>query len=170
MPAAAARRSMLPLAAVTALIALALDQGSKLWVLEVMAMRWGEAREIVSGILTFILSRNYGINFGIGASDSEMVRWALVALSVGVAVAMMVWAARRAPRDALFAVGAGLVAGGALGNGVDRARLGAVTDFLNVTCCGIDNPFAFNVADVWIFAGVALLLWRTSGDGKRTTP
>ena len=43
--------------------------------------------------------------------------------------------------------------GGALGNVIDRLLYGAVADFLNMSCCGIDNPFAFNLADVWIFAG-----------------
>jgi len=60
-----------------------------------------------------------------------------------------------------------LIVGGAIGNAYDRLTLGAVTDFLNVTCCGINNPFAFNIADVAIFAGVALLLLRTHGDDAR---
>jgi len=59
------------------------------------------------------------------------------------------------------------VVGGAIGNAYDRFALGAVTDFLNVTCCGINNPFAFNIADVTIFGGVALLLLQTRGDDAR---
>jgi signal peptidase II len=43
--------------------------------------------------------------------------------------------------------------GGALGNVVDRLIYGAVADFLNMSCCGIDNPYAFNVADIAVFAG-----------------
>jgi signal peptidase II len=43
--------------------------------------------------------------------------------------------------------------GGALGNVVDRVLYGAVADFLNMSCCGIENPYAFNVADVTIFVG-----------------
>ena len=41
----------------------------------------------------------------------------------------------------------------AMGNVVDRLLQGAVADFLNMSCCGIENPFAFNVADVAIFVG-----------------
>ena len=55
---------------------------------------------------------------------------------------------------------AGLLIGGALGNVVDRLLYGAVVDFLNISCCGIFNPYAFNIADVEIFigaVGVALL-------------
>jgi signal peptidase II len=36
---------------------------------------------------------------------------------------------------------------------VDRVFYGAVADFINMSCCGINNPYAFNVADVAIFAG-----------------
>ena len=43
--------------------------------------------------------------------------------------------------------------GGALGNVIDRLVYGAVADFLNVTCCGFVNPYAFNVADIAIFVG-----------------
>jgi len=54
----------------------------------------------------------------------------------------------------------GLIVGGAWGNTVDRLQYGAVADFLNVTCCGLRNPYAFNVADVAIFAGaVGLILF-----------
>ena len=61
---------------------------------------------------------------------------------------------------------AGVLVGGAIGNVVDRIIYGAVADFLNMSCCGIDNPFAFNVADVAIFVG-AVGLVLTTGDGKK---
>jgi signal peptidase II len=48
----------------------------------------------------------------------------------------------------------GLIIGGALGNALDRAIFGAVMDFLNMSCCGIRNPYTFNIADIFIFAGV----------------
>jgi signal peptidase II len=48
---------------------------------------------------------------------------------------------------------AGLLIGGALGNIIDRIYYGAVVDFLNMSCCGINNPYSFNVADVFVFAG-----------------
>jgi signal peptidase II len=62
-------------------------------------------------------------------------------------------------------VSAGLLIGGALGNVVDRVLYGAVADFLNMSCCGIDNPFAFNVADVAIFVGaIGLVLFAGRGN------
>ena len=56
-----------------------------------------------------------------------------------------------------------------MGNVVDRLIYGAVADFLNMSCCGIENPFAFNVADIAVFAG-ALGLVVFTGKGRDTTP
>jgi len=60
---------------------------------------------------------------------------------------------------------AGLLIGGALGNALDRVIHGAVVDFLNMSCCGINNPYAFNVADIFIFAGAIGLAFF--GDPKK---
>ena len=54
-----------------------------------------------------------------------------------------------------------------MGNVVDRLIYGAVADFLNMSCCGIENPYAFNVADIAIFAG-ALGLVVFTGKGRDT--
>ena len=63
---------------------------------------------------------------------------------------------------------AGLLIGGALGNVADRLLYGYVLDFLNMSCCGIDNPFVFNVADVFIFAGaIGLILLDGRKQGKK---
>lgn len=53
-----------------------------------------------------------------------------------------------------------------MGNVIDRVAYGAVADFLNMSCCGIENPFSFNVADVAIFLGAIGLVLLTGGDGK----
>jgi len=141
-----------------------IDRASKLYILETLALRPGDAVEAVPGILTFVMAWNYGINFGILASDGDLSRTLLALLALGVSVALLVWAARH-PRDGIFATAIGLVIGGALGNGYDRMVYGAVADFLNVTCCGLNNPFAFNIADVTIFVGVAILLLRPPREG-----
>ena len=66
---------------------------------------------------------------------------------------------RREPRP-LARISAGLLIGGALGNVVDRLAYGAVADFLNMSCCGFSNPYAYNVADIAIFAGaIGLILF-----------
>ena len=63
-------------------------------------------------------------------------------------------------------ISAGLVLGGAMGNVVDRLIYGAVADFLNMSCCGFENPWSFNVADISIFVG-ALGLIFLSGEAPK---
>lgn len=150
-------------ALVVALLSWGIDRASKLYVLETLALQPGDAVTMVPGILTFVMAWNYGINFGILASDGTLLRTLLTLLALVVSAVLLVWAARH-PRDGIFATAIGLIVGGALGNGYDRHVYGAVADFLNVTCCGIDNPFAFNIADVTIFLGVAILLLRPTGE------
>jgi len=149
---------------IVAAVSWGVDRASKLYILETLALEPGDAVGMIPGILTFVMTWNYGINFGIFASGSDLSRTILSVLALVVSIALFIWAARH-PRDGIFAVAIGLVVGGALGNGYDRMAYGAVADFLNVTCCGINNPFAFNIADVTIFVGVAILLLRPSGEG-----
>lgn len=149
---------------IVAALSWGIDRASKLYILETLGLRPGDAVEAVPGFVTFVMAWNYGINFGILASGSALSKILLSLLALGVSIALLIWTARH-PRDGIFAFALGLVIGGALGNGYDRMVYGAVADFLNVTCCGLNNPFAFNIADVAIFTGVAILLLRPSGEG-----
>ncbi len=143
-----------------------LDQVSKYVALYIMRLPDFLVIDVAPPFLRFVMAWNRGINFGLGASDAGFMRWALVIVSIAISAAIIVWAKRRA--DKWFAIGAGLVVGGALGNAIDRVIYGAVADFLNMSCCGIVNPYSFNVADIAIFAGAGLLIWR-SGDEKPKT-
>ena len=68
----------------------------------------------------------------------------------------------RQEREPTALIAAGLVIGGALGNSLDRIFYGGVADFLNMTCCGIRNPYSFNVADIAIFVGLfGLIIFST---------
>lgn len=149
-------------------VSFAVDQASKLYATDVMGIALYETRVIIEGFVNFTHTKNYGINFGwfqMPPGDPRP-QYVLIGLSILVSLGLLIWAARRW-KDVGFAVAVGLVVGGAIGNAYDRFALGAVTDFLNVTCCGINNPFAFNIADVTIFGGVALLLLQTRGDDAR---
>ena len=148
-----------------ALGVIALDRFTKWLVVEEMRLRELGAIELWPGFLSFRMAWNRGINFGILASDSPLARWGLALMAVAVSVGVAVWAARRG--EPLFTIGAGALVGGALGNAWDRMTYGAVADFLNVTCCGIANPYAFNVADVAIFGGAFLLLVAPARDESR---
>ena len=133
-----------------------LDQLTKLLVLEMIDLPANGALVVVPSFLKLVLVWNTGVNFGILASDSMLLRWSLVALAFAIVLGLLWWVRRGA--SVLTRLGAGLIAGGALGNAIDRIAHGAVVDFINVSAPGIDNPFAFNVADVWIFVGAALII------------
>ena len=132
-----------------------LDQATKFAVVDALGLFHRLRIEVWPGFVSFVMAWNRGINFGVFASDLPAMRWGLALAAVAVSAAVAVWALRR--RDRWFTVGAACLIGGALGNAVDRIRFGAVADFLNVTCCGIVNPWAFNVADIAIFGGAAIL-------------
>lgn len=130
---------------------LAADQLSKWYVVEVLDLQHRLVIPVLPPFLTFKMAWNTGVNFGLFGGGPEATRWVLVAISVAVSAALVWWVLRR--RSTSMALGAGLVLGGAIGNAIDRVRHGAVADFLNTSCCGIQNPFSFNVADIAIFAG-----------------
>jgi signal peptidase II len=90
------------------------------------------------------------------------MRWVLIGVAIVISAFVVLWMRRDGgSRPAHLA--AGLLIGGALGNVVDRVLYGAVADFLNMSCCGIENPYAFNVADIAVFAGALGLVFLTGG-------
>jgi signal peptidase II len=149
--------------AIAACAVFLIDRLSKLLVLEWLDLDHYGRIEVTPPYLNFVMAWNTGINFGIGIGPS----WLLIGVALGISAALVWWVLRREAqagddagkrRSAAFlAWGAGVVIGGAIGNAWDRAQYGAVADFLNMSCCGIVNPYAFNVADVAIFAGAALI-------------
>ena len=157
-PAMTARQSLKVILATAAAIFLA-DRLSKWLVVEALDLGNRQRIEVFDPFLNFTMAWNRGINFGLfGAEQADAQRWLLVGLAVVISLALGWWAIRRA--DWWMALGAGIVAGGALGNAWDRVTYGAVADFLNMSCCGIDNPYAFNIADVAIFAGALLIAMK----------
>ncbi|PTX57657.1 signal peptidase II [Litoreibacter ponti] len=147
--------------ALAALAAFLTDQLSKLYVMYGMGMRVGDMVEILPPLVVFKFGWNPGINFGLFSGSPDFARWVLVALAVFIS-GILLWWARKAPRKPIVLIGVGLIVGGAVANALDRVVYGAVADFLNMSCCGIDNPFIFNIADIWIFAGAfALVIFDT---------
>lgn len=134
------------------------DQWSKVWALNALSAHPADQFELAP-FVTVVRAYNKGVNFGLFASDSDWQPLALAGLAVVISVAVFIWGLRAADRR--IALGAGLLIGGALGNATDRLHFGAVFDFINMDCCGIGNPFAFNVADVAIFAGAIAILWAS---------
>ncbi len=141
----------------TALAAFLADQLSKYLVVHVLNLKELGGMEVLPPFLNFRMAWNYGMNFGL----FDMSRWLLIVISVAISVWVLSWV-RKEGAGRWAHVSAGLLVGGATGNVSDRLRYGAVADFLNMSCCGIDNPFAFNVADIAIFAGAVGLILFTS--------
>jgi signal peptidase II len=136
-----------------AALVMVLDQAAKYWVLEVLHLREGQSLALLGPLhLTGVWNR--GVSFGLLTGGHDLVRWAFVAFSVGVAVVLAGWV-RRSERP-LFAAAMGFVIGGALGNAIDRVRFGAVADFIDIS--RLHFPWVFNVADSAINVGIACLL------------
>ena len=99
---------------------------------------------------------NKGINFGLLEGNSAVQAYTLTGISIAISIVFFIWL--RNSTSFLTQILASLIIGGALGNAIDRLLYGAVADFINVSCCGIRNPYSFNLADVFIFTGLIGLL------------
>lgn len=145
-----------------------IDRASKVWIVERLDLASRLRIEVADPWLNLTMAWNSGVNFGLFDLGPAGRLW-LVGVALVIAAGMAVWARRR--RGWAAALGAGAVIGGALGNVWDRLQWGAVADFINMSCCGIDNPFAFNIADAAIFGGAAVLILFAGADapgGGRT--
>ena len=144
------------------------DQLSKFYVLYQINLpnQPNQSYEVFPPFLTLRMAWNKGVNFGLFA-DFDM-RWVLIAIALIIS-GFVIWWIRREDVGKWAYISAGLLVGGALGNVVDRVLHGAVADFLNMSCCGFTNPYAFNIADISIFAGAIGLVLFTDGDDKKKT-
>jgi signal peptidase II len=116
-----------------------------------------ELREVVPGFFGLVHVRNTGVAFSLLSNlDSRWVHPFLILATVLAMGAVLAYIAFLPCRGAA-PVGLGLILGGAIGNLIDRARLGYVVDFLDLYWRNHHWP-TFNVADVGISVGVALLL------------
>lgn len=150
----------------SALAVFLLDQASKYLVVFALGLREQLSLDVLPPFVNFRMAWNQGVNFGLFANDAGVMRWLLTGVAIAIVAAVLIWVARGRHR-ALVRVSAGVLVGGALGNAVDRVLYGAVADFLNMSCCGFDNPYSFNVADIAIFAGAMGLVLFT---GAKKTP
>lgn len=142
-----------------------LDQLSKFVVVHLMSLDRVREIDIWPPYLNFRMAWNRGVNFGLLQGDGDLGRWLLIAVALVISAWVWLWM-RKEPQTTAAQVSAGLLIGGAIGNVIDRVLYGAVADFLNMSCCGIDNPWAFNVADIAVFAGAIGLVLFTGRDKK----
>lgn len=149
-----------PLSGLGALIALAgfaTDRLSKWWLLDV----YGIEDKVIVSVLPFfdlVMAWNRGISYGLFQADSLMGLVILAGFATLVACGLFLWLAR--VNHPLLAVSLGLIIGGAVGNIYDRIVFGAVADFFSLHAYGY-YWYIFNVADIWIALGVALMIYDT---------
>ena len=137
------------------------DQLTKFFVVHVLDLSNKLSITVISGFIYFKMAWNEGINFGLFANSSEIMRIILIIISILICIGIILWAIKQNSFFVLFYSSA--IIGGALGNVVDRIIYGAVADFLNITCCGIYNPYSFNIADISIFIGVIGIIFFPTG-------
>jgi signal peptidase II len=139
---------------IMALAALAADQASKAWILYGLDLpAIGTVR--ILPVLNFTMVWNHGVTFGLLTSHGPAAPYILVALALAVVAALGIWL-RRAT-TLLTALPIGAIAGGAIGNVLDRLRYGAVVDFIHAHAFGY-SWYVFNLADAAIVCGVATLM------------
>lgn len=150
----------------TAVGIFALDQASKLLVVQGLDLYTRQRIDVLPPWLNLRMAWNQGINFGLFSSNADLARWVLIAMALVISFWVWRWV-RREPHSRIVKLSAGFLIGGAMGNVIDRILYGAVTDFLNMSVPGLDNPYSFNVADIAIFAGAIGLVLFT---GREKTP
>jgi len=129
------------------------DQISKWFVVFWLDLISLNSIDVFPPFLNFRMGWNYGVNFGLLGQQSELKSYFLTVLAIIISGVIVFWIYRTKVSNLQVSFGA-LLCGGALANAFDRIIYnGAVADFLNMSCCGIYNPFVFNFADVFIFIG-----------------
>lgn len=136
-----------------AMVVIALDQLSKFMI--VGSFAYGEGL-VITSFFNLVHVLNHGAAFSFLAGEGGWQRWFFIALAVGVSI-WLVSMLRRHQHECMQPFAFAFILGGALGNVIDRVRIGAVIDFLDFHAVGYHFP-AFNLADSAITLGVILLL------------
>ena len=151
----------LRLGLVAAVVAAAIDQAAKLWLLYGFGLT-GRGRVPVTSFLDLVLAWNTGISYGLFQQTGPLGQWALLALKVVAVALLLTWLLRT--RSRLSGLALGLIVGGAIGNAIDRAVHGAVMDFVLFHFTAATWTFewyVFNLADAAIVAGVIGLVYES---------
>jgi signal peptidase II len=138
-------------------VGVALDQITKL-----LVVRWltlGDQVPVIEGFFNLVLVYNRGAAFGLFSNLSMEFAWLFFIITTSLVLGVVTFLWWRLPEDkTLAAVGYSLIFAGAVGNLIDRVRLGEVIDFLDFHIGRYHWP-AFNVADSLVCLGAGFLLW-----------
>jgi signal peptidase II len=144
-----------------AVLSCLVDQAVKLWLIFAFHLGARGAYALMP-FIDLVLTWNTGISYGLLQQHGPFGQWALLAVKAAAVALLWIWLSRTGTR--LTALGLGLIIGGALGNAIDRFIYGAVADFVLFhirTASWSFNWYVFNLADVAIVAGVAVLLYES---------
>ena len=106
---------------------------------------------------------NTGLNFGLAGEATISRQVLLAALSVLVCLGALIWGVISKSKWAVII--ASLLAGGGLANAYERIAYGGVFDYLNVSFWFFSNPYSFNLADIYIFIGAVMFIFRPQTKG-----
>jgi signal peptidase II len=148
-----------------ALLILVLDQLTKQWILRHYAL-WDSTP--VTSFFNIVRAHNTGAAFSFLADHGGWQRWLFVGIGVGATV-LITWQLRKYPTQKLFCFALASILGGAIGNVIDRLMHGYVVDFLDFYWGSRHFP-AFNVADMGITLGAALLILDELLRSRRSKP
>lgn len=139
-----------------------LDQMVKFYLLYILDLPSRHVVPLLPPFLDLAMVWNTGVTFGLLKAGNPWGTWLLAGLAIGIS--FWLFRAIALSERVLPALCYGIIAGGALGNVVDRLRLGRVVDFIHVHWGSFDPfPFVFNIGDSAIVVGVGILLldsWR----------
>ena len=152
---------------IAALVVLAADQGSKAWILYVLDLP-NLVTVSVLPVLDLTMVWNRGVTFGMFNGMGSVGPIILTGVAALVVLALLLWL--RKAENLMVAIALGSIAGGAIGNVIDRLRFGAVVDFLHAHALGLNFPYVFNVGDSAICCGVAALLLDSMLPRRLPTP
>lgn len=148
--------SYAPAGFITAALTAIVDQAHKFWMLDVYKIA-EKGRVTITSFFDLVLAKNTGISYSLFSQSTYEGQVMLATFAFVASLALWVWLNRDAS-NRLMTLSLGLIIGGAIGNAIDRLRLGYVADFFDFHAFGY-NWYVFNIADMAIVAGVIGLLY-----------
>jgi signal peptidase II len=159
-------RSRLSAFSVAAILALAFDQLSKMWARNTLRPIYPDVKTVIRGVWEFRYSENPGAAFGL-FRDWPIMQWLFAAVGLAVVVGAVMYLLRAELKHPVRAAAEmGLIAGGAIGNMIDRLVFHRVTDFVVWKWHGHEWD-TFNVADAALVVGIILLILDGGGVKKK---
>lgn len=142
---------------IIAVAVLILDQISKYYFNSTFELY--ESVDVIAPVLNWTLAYNYGAAFSFLADAGGWQKWFFAILGLAVSVFIIGYLRQTATHAKVLSLGLALILGGAVGNVIDRFIHGYVIDFIHVHYADVWHYPVFNIADIGICVGMALVVW-----------